>query len=107
MIRTTTVKTFLLSNPEKPPYTCGKSFQKTKQKKNKGKIECTVTQKSTYSLWVDPVEGPLSFSHDTRHCLDGIEKSLSAKQEGNYGTVSTDYRGSLLSLPKINPLKFG
>jgi len=77
-----------------------KVSRKQNKKKNKGKIECIVTQKSAYSLWVDPVERPLSFSHDTRHCLDGIEKSLSAKQEGNYGIVSTDYRGSLLSLPK-------
>ena len=38
-----------------------------------------VTLKPTYSFWVDPIQGPLSFPHDTRHCLDGIEKLLSAE----------------------------
>ena len=42
-------------------------------------LKCMVTLKPTYSFWVDPIQGPLSFPHDTRHCLDGIEKLLSAE----------------------------
>ena len=59
-------------------------------------------KKTTYSLWVDPIQGPLSFSSDTRHCLYGIEKLLSEE----ITIVSVDYRGGLSNWAKSG-LKFG
>lgn len=40
----------------------------------------------TYSMWVNPVKGPLSLFLDTGHCFNSIEKMISAKrkQEESY-----------------------
>lgn len=44
------------------------------------KKKVQVYKMKSYSLRIDPVQSPLSFSFDARHCLNSIEKIFPAKQ---------------------------
>lgn len=106
MKRAAIVKMFFTSNPDKPTYTSNVPWPKLPEKIS-GRLKCIVMWKPTYSFWVDPIEGPLSFPHDTRHCLNGIEKLLPAKTRRKHYSKSWLQRKRINLTKNNGPLKFG